>query len=95
MAGSVQVNKKTSILCLVGFAVVLYLLYSWSRTIGSTVSSHNDVWNALPNQLPAEHRQLFDIPADILSARNEVNIKEQYITLTVGDPVNKQVLVIS
>ncbi|KAI0213246.1 Protein ABHD14B [Lamellibrachia satsuma] len=41
-------------------------------------------------ELPAEHRQLFDIPADILSARNEVIIKEQYITLTVGDPVNKQ-----
>ena len=89
MAGAVQINKKVTLLGLAGLGVVLYLMYSWRRTSVSVsgMSNHDDVWNSLPNQLPAEHKHLVEIPKDILISRNDVKIKEEYLKLTVGDPV--------
>jgi len=86
MAGAVQINKKVTLLGLAGLVIVLYLLYSWRRTSVS-VLKHDDIWNSLPNQLPAEHKHLDEIPKDILISRNDVKIKEEYLKLTVGDPV--------
>ena len=90
MAGAVQINKKVTLLCLAGLAVVLYLLYSWRRTsvsVSGMSNHHDDVWNSLPNQLPAEYKHLVEIPKDILISRNGVKIKEEYLKLTVSDPV--------
>ena len=88
MAGSLQVNKKLSVLCLIGGVIALYFLNSLrggtSVTTGKS-RTHSEIWNALPNQLPAEHEQLSDIPADVFSAAKQVTIKEQYIKLTFGD----------
>ena len=86
MAGSVQVNKKLSVLCLIGCVITLYFLNSLRGTsVTGKSRTHRDIWNALPNQLPAEHEQLSDIPTGVFSAAKEVRIKEQYIKLTFGN----------